>query len=272
MRILVLLMVWFFLLLFAILFSREIYAVTVTINSYTSSISSEIFNVEASVSGATNATNYLRVDLYKEGTNNYFGETYNGSDWYAGSDGKSYFPIQIQNSSASAIIQAQIGNPSINSYPGPGVYKLKLRRYTSSGSQSQNDQQTPVDVQLTYVFPTPSPTDTLTPVPTATATPTSTPTPTPTPSPSPTPTQTQTPTVKPTKTPTASVAAEILGASISATPSQEVVTPAVEVQTVEKDYPQTDTFTAIAVGITSIGLLGVIFYRLRKILIKKKVK
>ena len=252
--------------LLLVLFSQEIHAVTVTINSYTSSISSEIFNVEASVSGATNATNYLRVDLYKEGTNNYFGETYNGSDWYAGSDGKSYFPIQIQNSSASAIIQAQIGNPSINSYPGPGVYKLKLRRYTSSGSQSQNDQQTPVDVQLTYVFPTPSPTDTLTPVPTATATPTSTPTPTPTP------TQTQTPTVKPTKTPTASVAAEILGASISATPSQEVVTPAVEVQTVEKDYPQTDTFTAIAVGITSIGLLGVIFYRFRKILIKKKVK
>ena len=252
--------------LLLVLFSQEIHAVTVTINSYTSSISSEIFNVEASVSGATNATNYLRVDLYKEGTNNYFGETYNGSDWYAGSDGKSYFPIQIQNSSASAIIQAQIGNPSINSYPGPGVYKLKLRRYTSSGSQSQNDQQTPVDVQLTYVFPTPSPTDTLTPVPTATATPTSTPTPTPTP------TQTQTPTVKPTKTPTASVAAEILGASISATPSQEVVTPAVEVQTVEKDYPQTDTFTAIAVGITSTGLLGVIFYRLRKILIKKKVK
>ena len=272
MRILALLIVCFFLLV--VLFSQEIHAVTVTINSYTSSISSEIFNVEASVSGATNATNYLRVDLYKEGTNNYFGETYNGSDWYAGSDGKNYFPVQIQNSSTSAVIQAQIGNPSANSYPGPGVYKLKLRRYTSSGSQSQNDQQIPVEVQLTYVLPTPTPTDTPTPVPTATATPTSTPTPTPPPTSSstPTPTQTQTPTVKPTQTPTASVAAEILGASISATPSQEVVTPAVEVQTVEKDYPQTDTFTAIAVGITSIGLLGVIFYRFRKILIKKKVK
>ena len=102
---------------FLLLFSREIHAVTVTINNYTSSISSEIFNVEASISGATNAKNYLRIDLYKENTTNYFGETYNGSDWYFGSDGKNYFPVQIQNSSASATIQAQLGNPSASATP-----------------------------------------------------------------------------------------------------------------------------------------------------------
>ena len=179
-------------------FPSSIQAVSVTINSFPSSISSDIFVVEASVSGATNATNYLRIDLYKEGTNNYFGETYNGSDWYFGSEGKSYFPIQVKNSSASATIQAQIGNPSTNDYPGPGTYKMKIRRYTSSGSSSSNDTQTPVDVQLTYVLPTPTPTES----PTPTSTPTLTNTPSPTQSP--TPTKTPTPTVIKTTTPTLS--------------------------------------------------------------------
>ena len=106
---------------FLLLFSREIHAVTVTINNYTSSISSEIFNVEASISVATNATNYLRIDLYKENTTNYFGETYNGSDWYFGSDGKNYFGT----------------NPkffSIGNHPGtvgqPQCKRLPVREHT----------------------------------------------------------------------------------------------------------------------------------------------
>lgn len=187
-----------FLFLFVFLFPKNIHAVAVTINSFPSSISSDIFVVEASISGATNATNYLRVDLYKEGTKNYFGETYNGSDWYFGSDGKNYYPVQIQNSSASATIQAQIGNPTATDYPGPGIYKMKIRRYTSSGSSSSNDTQTPVEVQLTYVPLTPTPTES--PTPTSTPTPTNTPTATPTT----TPTVTKTPTPTAIKTPTAS--------------------------------------------------------------------
>jgi hypothetical protein len=182
-----------FLFSFAVLLTQKIHAVSITINSYPSSISSEIFNIQASISGATNATNYLRLDLYKEGTNNYFGETFNGSDWYTGAEGKNYFPIQIQSSSASATIQGQLGNPSINSYPGPGIYKLKLRRYTSSGSQSQNDQQTPVEIQIDYIPPTPTPTDS--PTPTITTTPVPTATPTNTPTKTPTPTYTLTPTL-----------------------------------------------------------------------------
>ena len=90
-----------------------------------------------------------------------------------------------------------------------------------------------------------------------------------------TPTKTPSQTLKgPTSvaSPTASVAAEVLGENITASPSQETVSPATEVKTIEREPIQTDTFTAIAVGITSTGLLGVIFYRLRKILIKKKVK
>lgn len=191
-----------FVIFFIFISPQKVKAVDITISSFPTSISSNIFTVDTVVTGATNATNYLRVDLYKDGTSNYFGETYNGSDWYSGSDGKSYFPILIQNSSASATLQVQLGNPSFADYSGPGLYKLKIRRYTSSGSQSQNDIQTPVDIQITYSTPSPSPTDTPTNSPTTaptqapTSAPTATPTtkPTPTKSPSPKPTLTPTPT------------------------------------------------------------------------------
>jgi len=270
------------LVLFLFLFSQEIHAVTVTINSYTSSISSEIFNVEASISGATNATNYLRIDLYKEGTNNYFGETYNGSDWYAGSDGKSYFPVQIQNSSASAIIQAQIGNPSTNSYPGPGAYKLRLRRYTSSGSQSQNDQQVPVDIQLTYIFPTPTPTDTPTPVPTATPTPTQTPTststpistptsiPTPSFTPSPSPTVTITKAVTPSVSPSPPDEFDVLGSSDSALLSDSTPTPSPTGPKSQSAFVGTTALFGVIAA--TIVLLSLAFWRLRKLTKPAKIK
>lgn len=137
------------------LFPVDIKAVSVTINSYPATINSpDSYQVSVGISGASNATNYLRVCLYKDGSIDYFGETYNGSDWYVGGDGKSYFPVQIVNSTASAIINFKIGNPTSDQYSGTGTYKLKIARYTSSGSLSNNDLQIPADVQITYVFPT----------------------------------------------------------------------------------------------------------------------
>jgi hypothetical protein len=199
-----------FLFLFCFLIPKSVSAVSITINNFPSTISSDNFLVEATISGATNATNYLRVDLYKEGTSNYFGETFNGSDWYIGSEGKNFFPVQIQNSSASASIYAQLGNPSTTYYPGPGAYKMKIRRYTASGSYSSTDIQTPVDIQITYTFPTPTPTES--PSPTQTPTPTSAPTPTSTPVKTPTPTIQKTPTPTKIITPTATISA-VLGDS-----------------------------------------------------------
>jgi hypothetical protein len=178
----------------------DVFAVTLTISDFPASVSDGAFSVMASVSGATDATNYLRVDLYKDGTNNYFGETYNGSGWYGGGEGKSYFPVQIQNSSASATLQARLGSPSSNDYPGPGTYKLRIRRYTASGNSSTDDQ-TPIDVQITYSVPIPTPTQQ----------PISTPVPTPTKTPSPAPASTKIPTPKPTISPAPEVTAEVLG-------------------------------------------------------------
>lgn len=192
-----------FALIIFIFSSTKVLAVSITINSFPSIIDSlDSYQVNATISGATNATNYLRVDLYKDGSSNYFGETYNGSDWTSSSDGKSYYPIQIQNSSASATFYFQLGNPSNTQYLGPGAYKLKIRRYTSSGSASSNDDETPVDVQINYVFATDPPDPTNTPTPIATTVSATPPPRTATPTPLPTPTSTPTPSISPSPSPT----------------------------------------------------------------------
>ncbi len=135
-------------------------AVSLSVSDYPSVVDSNIFSVTVNVNGANDGVNYLRIDLYKEGTTNYFGETYNGSDWYSGSDGLKYFPINIINSTASAALQGQVGNPSSTKYIGPGEYKLKIRRYTTSGSQSSNDTQNSISLQINYSTPSPEPTNT----------------------------------------------------------------------------------------------------------------
>lgn len=191
--------------LIAIIFPKKALAVSVNINNYPSTITeSEIFNVDVIVTGATNATNYLRIDLFKDGTTNYFGDTFNGLTWYNGSTGLNYHPIQIENSSGSATLQGKIGTPSASFYTGPGNYKLKVRRYTSSGSVASSDTQTPVNIQIITDQKTPTPTLTPTATPTEipieTIAPTITPSPTPIPTPlaSPKPTATAgTPTKKP---------------------------------------------------------------------------
>lgn len=179
----------------------KICAVSVMVEDLPSAVSVNPFSVTVLVNGANSGLNYLRVDLFKDGTSNYFGETYNGSDWYTGSVGTSYFPIDILSSDAtvSATVQAQIGAPSIMDYPGPGMYKLRIRRYTSSSNYSYSE---PYDV--TIDVPTPSPSPTLTPTTTNTPTqiPASTKTPSPTQSnPVVTPTKTLTPTKISTPTP-----------------------------------------------------------------------
>jgi len=241
----------------SLIFCPEVKAVTITINSFPATIdTADPYQVNASVSGAVNATNYLRIDLYKDGTTNYFGETYNGSDWYGGSDGKSYFPVQILNASASATITFQIGNPSNTNYPGPGSYKLKIRRYTSSGSASSNDSITPADVQINYIFPTPTPT----PSPTPTPTPTDPPTPVPTPTKTPTPTPTKTPTPTPIRTPTLmpsptdSPISLVLGDEVvlgSPTPLDSPVLPSIK---------NTFPFWAVGLVVLGLGFVGIAIY------------
>ncbi|MBU1032116.1 hypothetical protein KKE03_04335 [Patescibacteria group bacterium] len=153
---------------------KPVFAVIITMSNIPPTITDEQFTFDVSVSGASAGTNYLRVDLYKEGSTNYFGETYNNDIWYGGSDGKQYFPITILSGQTwNGSIQGRIGNPTVGEYPGPRNYKLRLRRYTNSGGLGTTDQ-TPQDIQIVFTLPTPSPTQTPTPTPTPTPSSTST--------------------------------------------------------------------------------------------------
>lgn len=183
-------------------FVRPAFAVSIQIDSSPDTITDQPFTLDVSLSGAQPGQNYLRVDIYKDGTSNYFGETSVGANWYSGSDGVSYVPVTIPDSTTvvTASLQARIGTPSPNDFPGTGSYKIKIRRYTASGSQGEVTQ-TPVDVQINYSLPTPTPLPTFTPTPTITP---RTPTPTKMPTPTKLPTSSPTPINKPL-TPTKSV-------------------------------------------------------------------
>jgi hypothetical protein len=121
--------------------SQLIYVIIV-INSIPASVTSAPFDVNLMIKGAKPGTNYLRAQIYKEGTTNYFGETFNGKDWYSGNDGKNYFPVQINSSSTSTTIQVKAENTEA------GSYKLKIKRYTASGSLASNDDEKEADIQI----------------------------------------------------------------------------------------------------------------------------
>lgn len=137
------------------------FAVTVTLSNIPSTISDQPFNFDVSVTGASAGTNYLRIDLYKDGTTNYFGETFVNGTWYNGSDGTQYFPIIILSGQVwTGSVQGKVGTPSSTDFPGSGTYKLKIRRYTSSGTASSGDDQTPTSIEIALASPTPTPSPT----------------------------------------------------------------------------------------------------------------
>jgi hypothetical protein len=179
-------------------FPKSVYAVSVSILSAPTSAGEDKFSVTVKTEGASAGTNYLRVDLYTPGTTKYFGETDNTQSWYGGSDGKQYFPITIVSGTPNiATVSARLGEPTQSDYPGPGSYKLRIRRYTSSGGQGSEDPQ-PVDITLTKTWPSASPSPT--------ALPSSSPSPSPVSTATPVPSSTQTPkpSLKPSTSPSPS--------------------------------------------------------------------
>lgn len=142
----------------AVFFVKPISAVTTTISNYQSTISSDPFTIDVTISGAGAGTNYLRIDLYKPSSTNYFGETYNGTDWYKESDYAKYFPITIQSGTDwTGQIQGKFGNPTQTQYDGPGTYKMRVRRYTSSGSYNSteaNNNAVDISVNVSVITPT----------------------------------------------------------------------------------------------------------------------
>lgn len=201
------------LVVFLFVAKTSVFAVTVSITDFPSTITDQPFTLVASISGASAGTNYLKIDIYKDGTSNYFGETFNGSDWYNGSIYSQYFSINLQSGIPwSGSVQGRIGSPNSTEFDRTGSYKLRLRRYTNGGgytSAEANGSAVTVSINL------PTPTNTPTPSPTPTQAPTNTPTPSPT--------TTITPTPMPTLRPVTSPAATAIPAAVNPVQQQQVL-------------------------------------------------
>jgi hypothetical protein len=145
---------------------KAIFAVDISLSNLPTQIDLEPFSLIATISGAKNGTNYLKIDLFKEGENRYFGETFNDYYWYGGANYNEYKIATITGNFWTGKISGRVGNTNIIS----GNYKIRLRRYTSS---SNYDYSSSYDILITV------PTPTLTPTPPSTPTiiPTSTPLP-----------------------------------------------------------------------------------------------
>lgn len=249
-----------FIFLFISFFPKKVFAVTLDISNYPSVINSDPFSVDVFVSGASDGKNYLRIDLYKDGTTKYFGETFNGVDWYFGSTGISYFAIDIIDSTASATLQGRFGSPSLTEYLGPGNYKLRIRRYTSSGGSSTTDQ-TPVDVNIQVATPTPEPTSE------PTNTPTSSPTNSPTLTPTPTPVVTKTPTIKPTNTPSPNETEESLNMEVLGIQIEDNLINSTQSSEENNDKPKSNFLPIlfIVLGISFVGFSGFAFFKQKRL-------
>lgn len=255
----------------ALLFPGRVIAVTTDIISYPTTIGEDKFSVTIQVASASAGTNYLRIDLYKDGTKNYFGETDNGQSWYGGSDGKLYFPITIVSGvPAVATVSARIGDPSQSDYPGPGVYKIRARRYTSSGNQGSEDTISR-DITLNKSWPSPSPSPVASVAPTVSPSPMSTVAPTPTPSPSlkPSPTVLPSPSISMAGDPTvAGVAVEIDLSSFGAASSS----PDASHRALSSSGPSLNTSrlkSVVSIGLGMITLSVASYFAYKKYLASK---
>jgi hypothetical protein len=130
-------------------------AVEVQISNLPEKVTDEEFGFEVSISKAQAGTNYLRVSIYSEGSTNYFGLTFNNSEFYNGSEISQYLPINIDSSGNwTGKVKARI-DPLSKYFKGSGDYLLKVRRYTQSGSSY--NWSNPLPLKIDFQKPTVNP-------------------------------------------------------------------------------------------------------------------
>ena len=152
--------------------------------------------VTASLSASSNY--YLQGTLRSQSSSKYFGETQNNKgdyiDYVSAPDKEyvvsNFFVTDVQNATWSGMVRMRFKTDDPN-YFGPGLYDLKLRRFTgssSSGSSAGDSNTLTINLTMSAPTPTPSPSPTPTQAPTATPTPSPSLTPSIKPSPLPSPT------------------------------------------------------------------------------------
>ncbi len=260
-------------LLFVMIFPRKVCAVELSI--YDPIISNLEITVTASLSSSTNY--YLQGTLRSQSSSKYFGETQNNKgDWidYVSSPEKEYITsnfsltdVKSASWSGQLKLRYKIDDPN---YIGPGLYDLKLRRFTGGSTSSVGESNTIV-VNLTSIIPTPTPSPSPSPSPSITPTPSLSPTPIPSPSPS--------STIKPSPSPSpdfelsqegtvAGIATEINLSGYGETPSPSPKI--IETSNTELSLNQSRLKTVVmaGIGLIIISLAG--YFGYRKNLIMKR--
>lgn len=144
---------------------KKVLATPPILNSYPDIITvDEEYSVEATMSGLSKNTIYrLRLVLAKPGTWQYFGSTWNESDWYNGTPSPinyaNFLTVTTNNDGTwFGEVRGLIESSDPNYGDGPGSYDLKLGRYTEAGSTATWSE--PKTVTLEDLTPTPEPTPT----------------------------------------------------------------------------------------------------------------
>jgi hypothetical protein len=151
------------LLYFFFLFVRNTSAVTISLSGVPPTITQDPFTITVSISGAKKGTNnYLKMDIFQNGSTHYFGFTQNGNGYYKDTDFSHYPQVTINDSGSASATLVGKADFSSSYYEGSGSYSIRVRRYTSSGSYSadeSNQSIAPVFLQgPAPSTPTPTPT------------------------------------------------------------------------------------------------------------------
>ena len=124
---------------------------------------------------------FLRGVIYKPGSNNYCGFTWNGTGWFSGpystqEQWKNFQKISITNNSWNGKVKIKIDQED-KGCKDSGAYKVKIQRFTLSGAGTFDDQnETSLYITVPTSTPTITPTQANTPTPKITKAPTQTPT------------------------------------------------------------------------------------------------
>lgn len=183
-------------------------------------------------SNGTENTCYLQAGLTADDPPKYFGQFKNHVDtWipYTSSPDQSFiqanfYALHPSGGNWSGTLRVKADTTNVN-YKGPGVYTIKVWRYTGNSNNYAGD---PATTQISLVGPTLTPTPTDTPIPTDTPkvpTPTKTPTsvPTSTKTPTPIPTNKSSPTTQPSPKANPSLATNKKITSTSALPTSRIL-------------------------------------------------
>ena len=115
--------------------------------------------LELKIKSSDGTVYYLRGAFFKEGTSQYCGYTWSGSEWYNGpytsADGwKKLLAVTVASDSAKTEIKVKFDSDDSHCRVS-GDYLFKVIRYTEAGNSSSDDQ-TPLKVGITLPLPTPT--------------------------------------------------------------------------------------------------------------------